>query len=183
MAPLHFVPLPLVFRTLLLLVVVVAGIYDWKYRRIPNWLTLAGLIAGFSCHCYLGGWTGLLLASKGFGLAALIYFVLYLLRGMGAGDVKLMAALGCIAGPMSWFLLFLATSILGAVVAVCMALAYGRFYSTFWNVAQILKELTLFRAPYKNQPQLDLHHKAAIRAPHGTIIAAAAVLLALARLL
>jgi prepilin peptidase CpaA len=180
-APLHFVPLPLVFRTLLLLVAVVAGIYDWKYRRIPNWLTLAGLVAGFSFHCYLGGWAGLLFAAKGFGLAALIYFVMYLLRGMGAGDVKLMAALGSIAGPMSWLVLFLATSILGAVVAVCMTLAYGRFYSTLWNVAQIVKELALFRAPYKKQPQLDLHHKAAIRAPHGTIIAATAVLLALAR--
>jgi prepilin peptidase CpaA len=179
-APLHFVPLPLVFRTLLLSVAVVAGIYDWKYRRIPNWLTLAGVVAGFSCHCYLGGWAGLLFASKGFGLGALIYFALYLLRGMGAGDVKLMAALGSIAGPMSWFLLFLATSILGAVVAVCLTLAYGRFYSTLWNVGQIVKELALFRAPYKQQPQLDLHHKAALRAPHGAIIAAAAVLLALA---
>jgi prepilin peptidase CpaA len=179
--PFHFVPLPLVFRALLLLVAVVAGIYDWKYRRIPNWLTLAGLIAGFSCHCYLGGWAGLLVAAEGFGLGGGIYFVLYMLRGMGAGDVKLMAALGSIAGPMSWFILFLATSILGGVVAVCMTLAYGRFYSTLWNVAQIVKELALFRAPYKQQPQLDLHHKAALRAPHGTIIAATAVLLVIAR--
>ena len=166
---------------LLLTVAVVAGVYDWRYRRIPNWLTLAGLIAGFSFHCYLGGVAGLLIAAKGFGLAALIYFALYLLRGMGAGDVKLMAALGSIAGPMSWFLLFLATSILGAIVAVCMTLAYGRFHSTLMNVGQIVKELALFRAPYKSQPQIDLHHSAALRAPHGTIIAATAVLLAIAR--
>jgi len=178
---LHFLPLSLVFRILLLSVAVVAGIYDWRYRRIPNWLTLAGIIAGFSCHGYLGGWAGLLIAAKGFGLAALVYFVLYMLRGMGAGDVKLMAALGSIAGPLSWFVLFLATSILGAAVAVIMTLACGRFYSTLWNVAQIVKELALFRAPYKQQPQLDLHHKAALRAPHGTIIAATVVLLVIAR--
>ncbi len=126
---------------------------------------------------------GLVIAAEGFGLAFVIYFVLYLLRGMGAGDVKLMAALGCIAGPMSWLVLFLGTAILGGLVAVVLTLAHGRFYSTLWNVGQIVKELALFRAPYKNQPQLDLHHKAALRAPHGTIIAVTAVLLAIARVL
>lgn len=180
---LNLIPLPLLFQILLLSVAIVAGIFDWRCRRIPNWLALLGLIAGFSAHCYVGGVGGLIVAAEGFGLGLLVYFVLYLLRGMGAGDVKLMAALGCIAGPTNWFVLFLAASILGAVVAVVMTLAYGRFYSTLWNVGQIVKELALFRAPYKNQPQLDLHHKAALRAPHGTIIAAAAVLLVIARVL
>lgn len=179
--PLNFLPLPLILRILLLLVAVVAGVYDWKYRRIPNWLSLAGLIAGFSCHCYLDGIPGLLVAAKGFGLAALIYLLLYLVRGMGAGDVKLMAALGSIAGPMSWLLLFLATSILGAVVAVILSLSHGRFYSTLLNVSQIVRELALFRAPYKRQPQLELHHANALRTPHGTIIASTALLLVLAR--
>jgi prepilin peptidase CpaA len=178
--PLNFVPLTLVFRILLLLVAVVAGIYDWKYRRIPNWLCLAGLVAGFSCHYYVGGLAGILVAAEGFGLAALIYFVLYLARAMGAGDVKLMAALGSIVGAMNWFLFFLASSILGAVAAIAMALAYGRFYSTLWNVGQIVKELTLFRAPYKRQPQLDLHHKNALRIPRGAVIAVTAVLLEVA---
>lgn len=183
LTPLNLVPLPLLFRILLLAVAVVAGIYDWKYRRIPNWLVLLGLIAGFSCHCYVGGVAGLLIAAKGFGLAALIYLAMHLLHAMGAGDVKLMAALGCIAGPMSWLVLFLATAILGAVVAVFMSLAYGRLYSTFWNVGQIVKELLSFRVPYRNQPQLDLHHANALRTPHGTVIAVTALLLVLARVL
>ena len=183
LGPLDFVPLPLLFRLLLLSVAVVAGIYDWRYRRIPNWLALAGIVAGFSCHCYLEGVAGLLVAGEGFGLAALIYFLLYLVRGMGAGDVKLMAALGSIAGPMSWLLLFLATSILGGVVAVCLSLGHGRLYSTLLNVSQLVKELTLFRAPYKRQPQLELHHADALRSPHGTVIAVTALLLVLARCL
>jgi len=152
-------------------------------------LTLAGLIAGFASHCFLG-WEksggagslgGLAMAGKGFGLAALIYLALYLVHGMGAGDVKLMAALGSIAGPTNWFVLFLATSILGAGVAVCLSLARGRLYSTLWNVGQIVKELTLFRVPYKRQPQLELHHATALRTPHGTVIAATAILLAIVR--
>ena len=93
------------------MVAVVAGIYDWRYRRIPNWLVLLGLIAGFSCHCLLGGVAGLVFAAKGFGLAAAIYMALHLLHAMGAGDVKLMAALGSILGPLGWFVLFVATAI------------------------------------------------------------------------
>jgi len=180
---LHLAPLPLPFRILLLAVAIVAGIYDWRFRRIPNWLVLAGLVAGFAGRGILGGAAGLLAAAEGFGLAAVIYFVLHLLHAMGAGDVKLMAALGCIAGPANWLVLFLATAIVGAIVAVVMSLVYGRFYSTLWNVVQIVKELALFRAPYKQQPQLDLHHPRALRMPHGTVIAVTAVLLALARVL
>ena len=179
----HLNPLPIEFRALLLLIVVVAGIYDAQYRRIPNWLTLTGVVCGIALHSYLGGWPGLLISLEGFGLAALVYLALYLLRGMGAGDVKLMAAAGAITGPHAWFILFLATSIAGALVAAAISLGYGRFRSTLFNVLQIVRELIQFRAPYKNQPQLDLHHKGALRAPHGTLIAVTAILLALARIL
>lgn len=181
MMPLHIEPLPLLLRALLLSVAIVAAIYDWRFRRIPNWLCLAGLIAGFCAQIYLRGAGGLLAAGEGFGLALLVYLPLYLLRGMGAGDVKLMAALGSIAGPMSWFVLFVVTAVLGGAVGIMLSLVYGRLYSTLWNVGQIVKELALFRAPYKNQPQVDLHHPGALRTPHGVIIAVTAIGLALAR--
>ena len=102
---------------------------------------------------------------------------------MGAGDVKLMAAAGAITGAQAWFVLFLATSIAGAIVAVAISIGYGRFRSTMFNVVQIVKELASFRAPYTRQPQLDLHHATALRAPHGTIIAVTLVLLMAARVL
>lgn len=181
--PLDLAPLSLLFRILLLLVAVVAGIYDWRYRRIPNWLVLVGLIAGFACHCYVDGLAGLLFAAEGFGLAFLIQFVLHVLKASGAGDVKLMAALGSIAGPLSWLVLFLASAILGAAFAVIWTLANGRFYSTLWNVLQIVKELALLRAPFKRQPQLDLHHPAALNIPRGAILAVTAVLLIIAGVL
>jgi len=181
--PIHIEPLPLLLRALLLSVAIVAAVFDWRFRKIPNWLSLAGLIAGFCAQIYLKGVGGLVAASEGFGLALLVYFPLYLLRGMGAGDVKLMAALGSIAGPLGWFVLFLVTAVLGGVVGVLLSLVYGRLYSTLWNVGQIVKELLLFRAPYKNQPQVDLHHPGALRTPHGVIIAVTAVGLALARIL
>ncbi|MGD0001379.1 MAG: prepilin peptidase, partial [Bryobacteraceae bacterium] len=83
--PFHIEPLPLLLRALLLSVAIFAAIYDWRFRRIPNWLCVAGLLAGFSAQIYLQGARGLLTAGEGFGLALLIYLPLYLLRGMGAG--------------------------------------------------------------------------------------------------
>ncbi len=176
-------PLPVLFRVLVVIVSSVAGLIDLRTRRIPNWLAAAGLVAGFAARYYAEGAPGLLSAGEGMGLAVLIYFPLWLLRGMGAGDVKLMAALGAIAGPLHWFLIFLASSILGAVAALFVAFRYGRFVSTLVTTLYLAKELIMFRAPWHSLPQTDYRHKEALRIPHGTIIAAAVIVLALLRLL
>src|ERR1700689_4273619 len=96
--------LPPVVQVVLVLIVVTAGIYDLRYRRIPNWLVLAGLVMGFGLNTFLFELTGLTRAALGMGLALLIYFPLYLLRAMGAGDAKLMAAVGSVVGPGNWIL-------------------------------------------------------------------------------
>jgi prepilin peptidase CpaA len=170
--------LPDLLRVLLVVVSCAAGIIDIRSRRIPNWLCAAGLVAGFACRFYLQGAPGLLIAAEGLGLACLIYFPLWMLRGMGAGDVKLMAALGAIAGPAHWFVLFLVSAILGAILALFVALRYGRMGSTVVNTFFLAKELVLFRAPWKALPQTDFRHADALRIPHGAVIAAAALVLA-----
>ena len=134
---------------------IAAAVYDLRWRKIPRSFNLVGFVAGLLFHTIYGR---LLDALQCALVAFTIGMILYSMGAIGGGDVKLMAALGSIVGAMNWFLFFLASSILGAVAAIAMTLAYGRFYSTLWNVGQIVKELTLFRAPYKRQPQLDLHH-------------------------
>jgi prepilin peptidase CpaA len=171
-------PLPDLLRFLLVVLSCVAGIIDIRVRRIPNWLCAAGLLAGFGSRIYLQGAPGLLSAAEGMGLALLIYFPLWLLRGMGAGDVKLMAALGTIAGPVHWFVLFLVASILGALAAAVVALRHGRAAKTISTTLLLAKELVSFRAPWKALPQTDFRHEQALRIPHGGVIAAAALILA-----
>ena len=73
--------------------VAIAAVYDIRFRRIPNWLVLTGLVLGLGLNTFLFRWPGARASLLGIGLAFLIYFPLYLLRGMGAGDVKLMAAI------------------------------------------------------------------------------------------
>src|SRR3954466_3907979 len=101
----------------------IAAITDLYSRRIPNALAVAGFVAGLSLNAWLNGWGGLAQSVMGFGLAVLIYVPLFLLRAMGGGDVKLMAAAGAIVGPRDWFTLFIMASIAGGVIAVGFLLA------------------------------------------------------------
>ncbi|NDJ13767.1 MAG: pilus assembly protein CpaA [Acidobacteriia bacterium] len=145
--------LPLVGQVLLTLLVLIAAGYDIRFRRIPNWLVLAGLVVG--------------LTSTGFAL----YFPLYLLRARGAGDVKLLAAAGSIAGPGDCLWLFLLTAILGGLVALILILLKGRAQKTLFNVAWILRDLIRLRAPWKSSEELDVNSPKALRLPHGVLIA------------
>src|SRR5258707_6460288 len=111
-------PLPLATQLLLTLLVVTAAVHDLRSRRIPNWLVLAGLVLGVALNSFLHPyWPGFKEAAQGFGLALLIYFPLYILHAMGAGDVKLMAALGAMVGPGPWLALFIVPAILGGLGA------------------------------------------------------------------
>ena len=163
--------LPAVLQILLVVVVGTAGVYDLRFRRIPNWLVLTGLVLGFCVNTVLFGWAGLRDAGLGFGLALLIYMPLHLLRAMGAGDVKLMAAVGSLVGPGNWLMLFVITAVVGGVVALFVLLFAGRVRKTFWNLGWILNEVVHFRAPYQSSEELDVRSPRAMRLPHGAVIA------------
>jgi prepilin peptidase CpaA len=178
-----FAPLDPLLRAALVLVASLAGVLDIRTRRIPNWLVLAGMAAGFGLQFYLKGPPGLLTAAKGCGLAFAVYLPLWLLRGMGAGDVKLMAALGAISGASAWFLIFLASSILGAVAGLVLAARHGRLGSTLASTFTVASELLKLRAPWHAKPEVDYHHPNALRMPHGAIIAAAIIVLAAAKVI
>src|SRR5206468_6742745 len=109
-------------RVCLALLVLVAAVYDLRFRRIPNWLNLSGIILGFGLNAFLFQWSGTAKAGEGMLLAVAVYLPLYVLRGMGAGDVKLMAAVGALVGPGNWFEIFIATALLGGAAAGVFAL-------------------------------------------------------------
>src|SRR5690349_9099016 len=168
--------LPPVTQVVLVLIVLTAGIYDLRYRRIPNWLVLVGLVVGFGLNTFLFQLAGLERSALGMGLALLIYFPLYLLRAMGAGDAKLMAAVGSIVGPKSWLVLFVITAVVGGAVALIVLVFAGRIRKTFWNLGWILSEALHLRAPYQSSEELDVRSSKAMRLPHGAVIALGSVL-------
>lgn len=173
----HTLP-PILLPTagLLFALVLIAAIYDFRFRRIPNWLTVSGVVAGFLLNLGVLRSAGLGIAAAGLGLALLIYLPLYLLRGMGAGDVKLMAAIGAIVGPGNWLVIFIATALIGGVLAVCLSAIKGRLYEVLFNVSFMVFELAHFRAPFRTNSVLDVRNAAALRMPHGVSIAIGASL-------
>jgi prepilin peptidase CpaA len=160
---------------ILLATVLVAAFHDVRSRKIPNLVSVIGCIVGIAANVYLGGLPGLRSSLIGLVVAFGLYFVLYLLHAMGAGDVKLMGAVGAIAGLTAWIPILLATLILGAVAAVVLALTKGRLRSTLWNVGFLARELAAFRAPWLTHEQLDVKKEGTLRLPHGASIAAGVV--------
>jgi len=167
---------PLVFQIVLILVVAVAAIYDIRFRRIPNWLVLAGLVLGIALNTFLFEWAGLVFALKGFAFAFVIYFPLYLLRGMGAGDVKLMAAIGSIVGWRNWLGIFIITAIVGGLAAVALLASRKRLGKGLYNVGYLIVELMSFRPPYARSEELDVTSGKSMKLPHGVVIAWGCVL-------
>ena len=116
-------------------------------------------------------WAGLRSSLMGLGLGLVVYLPLYVLRAMGAGDAKLMAAVGALAGPMNWLGIFVLTAITGGLAAVVLVTLRGRVQSTLANMASIFQQLAHFRAPYTENPALDVKDSRAVTLPHGAIIA------------
>jgi prepilin peptidase CpaA len=152
--------------------VAAATVFDIRSRRIPNWLVLAGIVAGFTWNVSSSpGWSGLGRAAAGLGLGFILYFPLYLLRARGAGDVKLLASVGSITGPGNCFWIFFLTAILGGAIAVVLLLFRGRVRQTFFNVAWIMQDLLHLRAPYRRSDELDVTTPKGMRLPHAAMIA------------
>lgn len=84
--------------TLLSLLILIASFTDFRWRTIPNWLT--GTTAGFSLlfHFAENNREGLLFTLSGLGTGLATVGILYLVHAVGAGDVKLFAAVGAVAG-------------------------------------------------------------------------------------
>ncbi|MBZ5608149.1 MAG: prepilin peptidase [Acidobacteriia bacterium] len=167
---------PVVLQIILVLLVVPAAVYDLRFRRIPNWLVLAGLLLGLGLNSFLFEWTGLRASLLGLGVGLLVYFPLYMLRGMGAGDVKLMAAVGSIVGWADWLGIFFLTALIGGVAAIALLVSRQQLARGLSNVGYLLVEILCLRPPYARKEELDLGSPKSVKLPHGVVIAWGSVL-------
>lgn len=124
---------------LLLLVPLAAVViyYDVRYRRIPNPLVLATLLAGLAINTSFGGIQGTISSAEGLALAFIPMFLMHLFGAMGAGDVKLFGAVGAVLGVGLVPLTFVVVVMLGATLAVYSMLRAGTVFSTLQGVFRI----------------------------------------------
>jgi prepilin peptidase CpaA len=168
----EFPPIPPSMEAVLLTLLIAAAVFDVRYRRIPNWLTVSGVLAGVALNTAIGlPEAGTAFALEGLALGFGVYFLLYLLHAMGAGDVKLMAAVGALTGPANWLGIFIVSAIVGGVMGLLMVIVRGRLKSTFWNMGFIVGEMTRGHRAYLDRPELDVKHPKSVGLPHGAVIA------------
>ena len=163
-------------KSLWLLVVFVAvwaGVMDWRYRRIPNWLTLPATAVGLLVNAALGGWAGVKasLLGLGFGLLVLLPFVV--LKAIGGGDWKLVGALGAFLGPNRVISVLIGSLIVAGAMATVLVVGKGRVRQTLHNMAHLVRALMMLRMP---PHEVSLDNPDAAKVPFGVAVAVTVIL-------
>ena len=156
----------------------VAAFTDLTSARIPNWLTGPIFLIGGGLHAYAAGWSGLAFALLGALACGVAFLPFYVVGGMGGGDIKLVAAEGCLLGLTHWFLFVLATAFCGAFMALVFA-AMRRSLSDAVRNTRVLATHHLTRG-LKRHPDLNLLNKKVARVPYALAIGSGAFLVLLA---
>jgi prepilin peptidase CpaA len=123
---------------LLSIILIVAAVIDGWILKVPNWLTVPLVIAGWTAAAYCHGFSGLAWSMAGTAVGIGVLLPAYAIGGMGAGDVKLMAGIGAWIGGTATFYAFCVTAIVGGAIAVVMVLVRRRWHHhvvQFFNIA------------------------------------------------
>ena len=152
---------------------ITAAVVDVRQHKIPNVLTYPAMLTGIVLQVSLNGLKGLVTSIEGGLLFGGIFLLFYVVRAMGAGDVKLAAALGFLVGAPASLRLMFATGIAGGILALAVALYSGRLYLLLKNTLSVV----FFHARHglKEHPALNLDNPKAARMPYGLAFAAGTI--------
>jgi prepilin peptidase CpaA len=157
---------------LVTLIAAIAGVTDWRSRRIPNWLTVPGLILGIAANSLATGRAGAKesLLGAGLGLALLLPFVV--IRSLGAGDWKLVGAVGACLGPHHLLTVLFVTILINGLMALAMIVWKKRVRRTARNFGQMLASIMTLHLPGE---ELTLDNPQAVKVPFGVAVAMAVI--------
>jgi prepilin peptidase CpaA len=130
--------------------VLYASWIDYAERRVPNWLNASLAAAGLIAQGIYAGWSGVGTGALGMLVGFSVLIVPWLMHGMGAGDVKLMAAIGCWLGPWLTLVSFAVGGVIGGVAAVAMIASSGRAAHAMANVQTILTKVRRWDTAFSN---------------------------------
>jgi prepilin peptidase CpaA len=155
---------------LVALVVALAGcVTDLRTRRIPNALTFSAAAAAVAFHGLDAGFAGVGHSLAGLAVGLVLFLPLFALRGLGGGDVKLLAALGAWIGPGAAVWMALWTAIAGGPLALAVALSRGYLRKALENVWSLLMFWRV--VGIRPHPSVNLSAPGAPRLPYALPIA------------
>jgi prepilin peptidase CpaA len=127
-------------------ILLASAVTDLKYKKIPNMFTFSTVIVALAYHCATQGWRGVLFSLGGLALGIAFFIFPYILGGMGAGDVKLMGAVGAVLGPAGAFNAFLLTAVAGLACLLLVLLRHLQYSRlVIARATRILKTLFVTR--------------------------------------
>ena len=138
---------------ILIVLLLLAVYFDLTKNKIPNFLTFPVMIWGLVSHTFVNGFEGLLFSLAGLGLGIALLFIPFALGGMGAGDVKLLGAIGAIGGVNFIILAALYGAVIGGIMSIGYMIYNKRFIPTMKGFGLMLAKPLLyfisirFRAP------------------------------------
>lgn len=164
----YFIEIPLAIALLLLATAVV---FDVKSHRIPNWLVFSGALVGLAYHALSSHGMGVMASLQGLAVGLVAFMPFYLLRAMGAGDVKLMAMVGAYLGPASAFGAVLTVFIAGGVLAMAAAVRNNALPRLHENLRFIMADMSM-KMMAGGAAQVDAIPVSAGKLPYAIAIAA-----------
>lgn len=160
---------------LALVVALWAGWLDWRFRRIPNWLTVSGFFLGLGMNTALSGWQGMKSGLEGAGVGLGVFLIPVLLRGIGAGDLKLVGALGACLGPWKLVGVLFISIFIAGIMAVIEIVRKRRVKETFINMGVLVRALVTFGMGSR-EALVTLDNPTSMRLPFGVATALAMVI-------
>lgn len=154
-------------------VVIAAVVCDLRGRRIPNTLTLGAAVVAVAMHVAMNGWSGLFLAASGWAVGVALFFPLFALGGMGAGDVKLLAAIGAWLGPAGALWTGLYGAVAGGIMALIVVLSRGYASTAMRNIGRMLRVWSI--AGVQPVEGLTLQNTASPKLPYALPLAVGAL--------
>ena len=155
------------------LLALAAGWLDWRYRRIPNWLTVPALAVGIVANLVVGGWPGAKSSLLGALLGLGVLLPLVLLRTLGAGDWKLVGAIGAFLGPARLIVVLIGAVFVAGAMAVFLIIYKGRVKQALRNIVQMLAAMFSLRLPAR---ELTLDNPESLKVPFGVAMAITVIL-------
>ena len=155
--------------TLTLGVTLLASWVDFRTQKIPNWLTVPALLLGIGVQILVAGWVGAKASLEGAGLALVLLLPLVLLRGLGAGDWKLMGAVGAFLGPVMFLFVLLGSILVSGLMAIVAMLRTQRVGETLRNMWVLVRGF--FSFGLRANPQISLDNPLVLKVPFGVAVA------------
>ena len=150
-----------------------AAVLDVRTRKIPNWLTVSGIVVGVACNAFSYSWHGVGESFKGTGLGLALLLPFFLLRSLGGGDWKLVGAVGAFLGPSALLTVLLWAVLSAGVVALVLIISKGRLVQSLRNIANMVAALLSLKLPGQ---EVSLDNPDALKIPFGVPMGLATVI-------